>query len=304
MIDHARDVAAVKALLGSLDDWARSTVKTTSGMIVARSAQPGEAATSKVECDACGGTGRRRIRRVVQTCDRCNGKGWRAVDAYTGREGAGNPAYALDKGGAAELLRQIRDDIDLRDSDPGSRGDVNHAAKVRNEATLWALEARQRVRNGAEASSDPLTAAHDARTRQYELGDYDELEWALASLLRVSVDWHEAVRVVFVDRDIRVVGPRLEQSAEAACSWLAREIRAAIGSRPIRVPAWAVREQSPLVRVALLRVKGRNQHDDLSQRNRMIREVFESGECDIPAIIRLTGLSRSQVSEIVYGAAS
>jgi hypothetical protein len=221
---------------------------------------------------------------VSQVCDRCHGHGRLKVDGYTLREVAEDDENL-------PVDEQIRRDIARRDADPATRGHVRDTERRLADAVV------DRIAGGRDA----IDAVSAARERQYANGDYRELEVARAQLRRVSQDWYEAINVVYVDRDLRVVGPRLEQIADAAVVWVAARMREMVGDREIRVPSWAIDGLSPQVKRALVRARGVNGHGDLRQRNEMIRELFDSGEVDITGLVRSTGLKKSQVSEIVYG---
>jgi hypothetical protein len=149
-----------------------------------------------------------------------------------------------------------------------------------------------------------IFAADEKRTRQYREGDYVLLEWGLATLRHTSHDWYEAVLIVYVNRELREIGDRLKGTADAAVDWLAARMREAIGDRHIRVPRWAATDLSAEARSALIRVRGRNNGADpeaVAQRNRLIRDIYDTGESDMAGLVRMTGMSRSQLSEVVFG---
>jgi hypothetical protein len=258
------DLARVRFLASSLYDWARH-VKTSTGMIVARGAKPGEVPSRFQPCPRCEGEGFKRVRGIAMPCDRCAASGRIKVDAYTGRE-----RVAGDESLAAHYEHLNRD--------PGTKGDLRAEERERNDQELARMVAAQ------EGEDDAFTGAISAKERQFERGSYAELERVLAAMRerewRRYRDFHR-----FLVYGLEIRSPRLEARVERLVFLVALRMTKPI--LPAHVPG--VKETT------------RRRHPEQTskgERNTEIRRLYDEGWKQA-RLAREFGLSQSAVSKIV-----
>lgn len=286
-----RDERATEQLLGSWYDWVPGP-RTSTGLIVARGALPGEVASAERHCPVCGGDGRRRVRGIDQSCVRCGGGGAITVDAYTGRELAAKADLSLVASIEAELALEREDAA----PETGTAGQARAARKAQQDATLLRLKERALD----EGPGDVLTSAWDARIRQYEAGDYAPLEALMALWRQRAKQGHDALLVVFVlesiEPGLRKIGPRLRARAEVELHHFAPSLRAELG-RPIRIPPW-IRAREERERESLHRGRTYRHVQARRQRNGVIVAMANDGR-SAEQIAERTGLSARRVRQVV-----
>lgn len=262
---HERDVLA---LATSLLDWAPAP-KTWTGSLVRASAEPGEIAAKPVRCPACEGSGRRRVRGVMQACDRCHGCGRLLVDPQTLKE----PITS------AEAPRPLT-------------GTEREQWRHHVDSQLRGFEMGERVISDDEAEEDMLLRAVRKRDEQYLAGDYELLERALAALRVVRPGLH-----AWFWRYV-VLGESAEQSSRAPslCVVVVRLLASTMPAK-LRVPGWAFE--------ATARPAGKGRHANRFQQQRFHQEVvecyFANGQSSL-RVARLLGLSDRRVRQIVASA--
>jgi hypothetical protein len=145
-----------------------------------------------------------------------------------------------------------------------------------------------------------LPAFDRAIDERDKAGDFHRLEIALGELARRSPHYwrtFHAVHVVKTRRDFELdyrARVWLQQAYATLLNLMPAEIRV---PRDLVYAERAKREQRPAVR-------GRVDMRALGDRNAWMREEFSSGRKDLAALMRETGLQRSQVYEVIYGEAS
>jgi hypothetical protein len=259
------DLARVRFLAATLYDWARH-VKTSTGMIVALGAKPGEVPSKFKPCPRCEGEGMKRVRGIPMPCERCSATGRIKVDAYTGRE-----RVAGDESLSAHYEHLNRD--------PGTRGDLRAEERERNESELARMQA------AIEGTDDAYTAACSAKDRQYERGSYAELErvW-LGMREREYRRYRDFGR--FCVHGLEIQSPRMQGRVNRLVLLVALRM-----DKPI-LPA----------HVPVLKEPTRQRRSDLTatgERNAEIRRLHGEEGWKQARLAREFGLSQSAVSKIV-----
>lgn len=284
----ADKILACRLLAGALFDMLHFP-ETSTGAMLRKQTLRGEAPTQWVECERCSGEGRDRFRR---TCRDCDSAGRVKIDPYTGRVVASEQSAApprLDR-----WLCNICHGRGVEPKNPQVRCRACEGDGYREHPPLTAVQPADPLRG------DPATVLEQAILRRDEAGSFRELELCLAHLRRQSRHRHRVYWQVAVLRDRST-----SDLSETERRWLAEADRDLAELMPdeIRVPGWllhaekALREQLKLVRGKAADPKA------LAWRNTEIRRRFDTGEATLEHLIRETGLSRSQLYEVVYGGA-
>ena len=228
-------------LLGSLPDAPFAQPKSWTSELVRKNAKRGEVPAHRVPCPACNGQKRRRVRTVLQPCDRCVGArgkplGYIVVDGmiferFRRQIGTMETKAPIEfktvpcdtcGGRGRTLAPRWRGDGDLcLRCNGGGVLEVLKSAWLASRSVTVELELRAPI-------GDAVISAMEARERA---GSYDELVSALAEL---HEEWPALYRLV-VDRYVRgeeLHDERLERLAlEGGVAFLSARM-----PDPIRVP--------------------------------------------------------------------
>lgn len=286
--------AEIALLAGSLVDV--SVVTSTwrgNPLCSAGEAPRGLAPFRTVVCDRCEGRGvvTDRFRREVE-CGGCDGAGRFAVDGYTG-----------ERVGTAETATVVRMRSSLCDRCggtgvyPAGRRCPTCDGAGRREWSPFELRGVELPGEARAEDGSGLLARPRELARLYAAGSYAELERALSRLAGVNVRAHR----LWVNRHVAGVGVELDEAGVYLLERSWRFVDAAMPD-PVRVPGdiRAAARRQPGAQLA--QVRGRHAPSGLrAERDREMRRLFSIGEQDIAGLIRWSGLSRRQVTEIIYG---
>lgn len=230
-VDRQRQVVL---LLRTLTDYDYQP-KTWTGSLVGRQAVRGEGPSATIDCQVCGGEGKRRVRGIVTVCDECKGRGTVVVDAYTERR-VGTLETDL-----VERVRWVKCDAC---GGAGAHGNQRRCERC-PERPGWVKAPERPIRPfrglaapvTAEAPElgrgDPVIACME---RRQLAGSYEELGLALGCL---RLEWrHRYLLVisVYVEAEFEedeAPGPTAMMLAESL-GYLER-----LMPEEIRVPRWA-----------------------------------------------------------------
>lgn len=233
----------VVLLLRTLTDYDYQP-PTWTGSVVRQNAKRGELATAWIDCPACGGSGERRVRTVMQRCDECRGRGVVKVDPYTGRKGGTLESDLHDRvrwvicdgcggprPGRAPGMHGNGQQCE-RCADSGRPGYVRAPSKP---IRPWRGMARPTADAPELGPGDPVIACME---RRQLAGSYEELGLALGVLRLEQLHVYRLVVQVFVEAATE------EDDLDTRGETLLREgLQQIDGMMPeeIRVPGWAAR---------------------------------------------------------------
>lgn len=244
-------------------------LRTSTGQIVAR-ARVGEVAEKRVRCEACIGTGQRRSRGIVQTCDDCGGKGKVLVDPQTGKR----PAHLPEREGrmsAAELA----------------------AWESNTELALARIEALLKLNEGEEAAHDAFTSAYETGEKLLAQGSFADLQRALTWLRDLRPEVHSLIWSAVIYAPFGAPTGSVRVVCENVCEVLAERM-----PERIEVPGWA-REAAEWRdrKESLWRGRGAEHQKQREERDREIRQALDAGArpSDLAAEY---GLSSQRVSQL------
>lgn len=278
---HERNVLT---LCETLLDWVPGP-QTTTGRIVASSAQPGEVAGSRERCPACAGGGRRKQRGMMVDCERCQKRGWIEVDPQTRRE-----VPAAVEISRENVVAEIMADIELVNRDSSTRGAIREHRRQAQDAEVERLERARAVERGEEGTDDAWTNALAACARQYERGDYAHLEQALQLFRDKKPQAHAWFwRHVVLSGAARTSSQRVVRDLVLECvRWLALRV-----PHPCRVPAWV----EDAHKQALWHGRSKQHEQARGIRNARIRKLAETMSAG--EIARAEGLAKRSVERII-----
>jgi DNA-binding CsgD family transcriptional regulator len=221
--DESERTRRLKLLLASLDDWVPGPRSSRS----LQAAPAGEAPSRRIDCPRCRGSGEQHTRRGLAACPECEGTGRIVVDAYTARR--------VLNGNGLPLPAAVRRALEAERADYDSKA----ARRRRVDRVLAEIEREQLHRAGLVAA-DELEPWERAKRALHAQGDYAALERELATLRRRDQAAFVALwRTYGPERGWRVIGPRMQQRADAAL----RELERAMPD-PIRVPESLLRAKT------------------------------------------------------------
>lgn len=229
---------------------------------------PGEMATRKADCSACGGRGSVRRGRFERRCEACAGSGSVRVDPH----------------------------IDDRRSEPVREAGQRSAARRRMEAELARLADQELHRRG-QVGRRELEAWEAAKLALYRSGSYAELDNALARLELRDRRARAVIEVVFgADSSLRVVQNGLREQARNAIGRLCE-----LMPDELLVPVWLDPEQCARAQKEAIWHGKQAAHQILRmEREKMIRDLRAEGK-SVEVIAERVGLSRQWVSRILSG---
>lgn len=147
----------------------------------------------------------------------------------------------------------------------------------------------------AEASSDELTRAHDAKERQWRTGSYPAVEMALELLAATHPLRFEALRVFVIDQHFEPA-PAVRARLDEIVEWIAARI-----PRPILLPADAQAELDAW-KHTLEHGRDKRHAAQRAVRNRQIVELVEEHSWSLRRVGRVFDLSHERVRMIVMEA--
>lgn len=221
-------------------DWFDYQPPVSTGQMIRTNtrAQAGEGNEQWIDCPACGGQGKRRMRGIWSACSRCEGRALILVDQYTRRE-IGSEETGVKKG----LPRSIPCDACLPLDPKAERGTgfLNGERCRHCDGSGRTLAFQQRIRpfrrpselvdvllERTERTGDPRL---DAMLLRAKLGSYDELEKAMGALRLHDLYAFREVAALEADRR-SLIELRYHARVMAGLDFLVRRM-----PDPIRVPA-------------------------------------------------------------------